>query len=288
MSFDKQAMSEILQAMCDAAIVAGSEVLNIYNDYIGNHKDLAIQAKKDNSPVTTADLAAHASLIKSLGGIDDPLPLLSEEAEIPDFQERQQWRRYWLIDPLDGTKEFIEGNGEFTVNIALIEAGKPIAGVVYVPVTGQIFMGATAHGAYSFNAKEEKKVQGEKLKTRDFVSRLNKKLSVDVVCSRRHGSEAFDSIYKKITNACDITAKKAIGSSLKICMIAAGEADIYPRCGPTSEWDTAAAQAILEAAGGYIVDHDFQPLRYNQKESLLNPEFYALGADLDAWKKILV
>jgi 3'(2'), 5'-bisphosphate nucleotidase len=280
MNDHQHSKQQLLEQMIAAAKLAGDEILNVYRNV--KNQGLAIQTKADATPVTQADLAANASIIDSLSAIDKSIPILSEESGIPEFTERKQWQRYWLVDPLDGTKEFIEGSDEFTVNIALIEQGCPQLGVVYVPVNGVVYAGADKLGAYSI--KEDSK---QPISTRSLKSRIDEGLPIELVGSRRHGIEALGDVHQKIESAFGHVNQRSIGSSLKMCLIAEGEADIYPRFGPTSEWDTAAAQAIIEAAGGFIVDSHFQPLRYNQRQSVLNPDFYTIGSDLELWQSTL-
>ena len=235
---------------------AGDAIMTIYQE-----ADLGVEYKSDNSPLTRADLASHHCIEQNLKLLTPNIPVLSEEsAEIP-WSERQNWQRYWLVDPLDGTKEFVKRNGEFTVNIALIEQGKPILGVVYAPVKEWLYTGAEGVGAFARH-RDDKPVR----------LKLDPAYQPDcwrVVGSRSHGAErlaAFSEVLPKYRNV-------PMGSSLKLCLVAAGESDLYVRFGPTGEWDTAAAQAVVEQAGGLVLDGELNSLRYNQKESLLNPEF---------------
>ncbi|MGS2724616.1 3'(2'),5'-bisphosphate nucleotidase CysQ [Porticoccus sp. GXU_MW_L64] len=232
-----------------------------------------VTAKQDDSPVTAADLAAHKVLVAGLPGILD-VPVLSEESRLPDFAERQSWQRYWLVDPLDGTKEFINGNGEFTVNVALIEDGEPVLGVVVVPVTGVVYSAVSGLGAFK---------NGEPIHCRQ----LPEEACPVVVASRRHGSSEGENALVSLESHFGGVELMQVGSSLKFCMIAEGRADLYPRFAPTCEWDTAAAQAVLTAAGGQVVNLDGEPLSYNRKESLLNPFFVALGDTRIPWLGVL-
>ncbi|UTW46729.1 3'(2'),5'-bisphosphate nucleotidase CysQ [bacterium SCSIO 12696] len=232
-----------------------------------------VTAKSDDSPVTAADLAAHKVLVEGLPKIAD-IPVLSEESDITPFLERCRWQRYWLVDPLDGTKEFINGNGEFTVNVALIEVGRPVLGVVSVPVSGDVYMGADGIGA----TKNQKPIHCRQLEAGQIPK---------VVASRRHGSEEGRQALANIEAYFGEVELVQVGSSLKFCLIAEGNADCYPRFAPTCEWDTAAAQAVLEAAGGKVLGLDGKALGCNQKDSLLNPFFVGVGAGATPWLTIL-
>ncbi len=260
-----------------ALVECASEViLDIY------HQPITVAVKADQSPVTQADVAAHEVLLRGLSGLLPDVPIMSEEGALATFDERRHWQRYWLIDPLDGTKEFVDKNGEFTVNIALIEHGEPILGVVGVPVTGVVYWGVRGVGAFKVQPGGSNK---QLLNTR----RLTDGRGLDVLVSRRHGTGlgagmAGDGILQReLEQHFTPVQYNGYGSSLKFCLIAEGVADFYPRLAPTSEWDTAAAQAIVEAAGGQVCDFACKPLRYNTQTSLLNPCFYVAGDPSYAW-----
>jgi len=262
--------------MCRIAEAAGEEILAVYN----GAADIEVEQKADDSPLTLADRRAHDLIERELLALAPEIPVLSEESLQLPFAERQSWARYWLVDPLDGTKEFIGRNGEFTVNIALIDNGIARLGVVHVPVTGITYSGINddkATGAW--------KTEGSGSVAITVAAIAGQKIRV--VTSRRHRGERLEQMLANIDHVLGIDEVVSIGSSLKMCLVAEGAADIYPRLAPTSEWDTAAAHAILSAAGGEIVDLDFCPLRYNQKDSLLNPEFIALGDRAYAWQPLL-
>ena len=266
----------LLNKIIDLSIDAGDAILEVYNQDEGFNTE----TKSDNSPVTDADKAAHNVLIEVLESIDPEVPVLSEEGRLPDFETRSKWQTYWIIDPLDGTKEFIKRNGEFTVNIALIHKGVPILGVVHVPVLQVTYAGATEIGAI--------KIDGEGEKSISVCSAPMKNTSpLRVVASRSHGSEAVEKCVSVLEKHFGSVERKSMGSSLKLCLVAEGEADIYPRLAPTSEWDTAAAQAVVEAAGGVVLDVDLKELRYNTKADILNPYFYVLGDRKFNWPKLL-
>lgn len=257
---------------------AGEAILEVYRGSEG----IEVDYKADDSPLTKADLAAHKILVKGLSTLLEGVPVLSEESTLPPFEQRRQWSRYWLIDPLDGTKEFINRNGEFTVNVALIDGSRPTLGVVHVPVQGITYTGADGLGACKIanNKKESIAVRG-------IQQRLDKNQGIDVVASRRHGSDQLQIALEKLKDKFGSVETVSMGSSLKLCLVAEGKADIYPRLALTSEWDTAAAQAVVDAAGGKVVDADFELLTYNQKSDILNPHFYVLGDKNWDWKDIL-
>ena len=247
---------------------AGERILEIYNT------DFSVKEKEDESPLTAADMASHKAIVAGLQALTPDMPVLSEEAAKIPFAERSGWHSYWLIDPLDGTKEFIKRNGEFTVNIALVRDGVPVLGVVHVPVTGVTYAACQGGGAV-------KEVPG-----RGETPIRVRKLSggpVAVVGSRSHRGDSLNSFLEKLGEH-EIVS---MGSSLKICLVAEGAADVYPRLGPTSEWDTAAAHCVVEQAGGSLTDLELKPLRYNTKDSLLNPFFLVFGDDSRDWSAYL-
>lgn len=257
---DHKALLQPLLEICEHASQA---ILNVY------HKDdFSIQNKQDQSPVTAADLAAHEIIQKGLATLTPDIPQLSEEAADINFSQRQQWNTFWCIDPLDGTKEFIRKNDEFTVNIALIHEHKPVLGIIYIPVTGTAYWGSTQLGSW----KQQSNAAPAQIRTRPLGDNLM------LAASRRHGQDLNAQLIKPIQDDFKHIENIHLGSSLKMCLIAEGKADFYPRLFPTSEWDTAAAQAIVEAAGGRLVNaHTLEPLDYNQKESLENPFFFVCG-----------
>jgi 3'(2'), 5'-bisphosphate nucleotidase len=223
-----------------------------------------VELKDDRSPVTAADTAANEKIVTGLAEMTPDLPVLSEESVIADFRSRRSWKRYWLVDPLDGTKEFVKRNGEFTVNIALIDDHEPVLGVVYAPALDAMYGGIVGAGAW---------LQTGDAPTRPIAVTRRSGEIIRVVGSRSHASPALADYLAQLGQheVCPM------GSSLKICLVAEGRADVYPRLGPTSEWDTAAAHAVLLAAGGGMMDTVGGPLRYNTREDLLNPHFIAFG-----------
>ncbi len=238
---------------------AGEAILEVYR------QDFDVEMKDDRSPLTAADLAAQRVIAAGLARLEPSLPMVSEEASQQAWEQRRDWSRYWLVDPLDGTREFVKRNGEFTVNIALIEQHRPVLGVVLAPVTGELFVAAQGHGAWW---QAEAGGDWERISTRALAQ------PPLVAGSRSHGS-AQEQVLRRMLG--DDYRLQPLGSSLKFCLIARGAADVYLRRGPTCEWDTAAAQCVLEQAGGQVLDLHGEPLRYNRGESLLNPEFIAVG-----------
>ncbi len=259
-------LNKIMPEICRISVEAGNAILGVYE--AGN--DLGVEYKADDSPLTKADQASNEEICKGLDLLDPKFPIISEENKLCTFEERSQYEHYWLIDPLDGTKEFIKRNGEFTVNIALIKEHTPIAGVVYVPVTEELFWAIKGEG--SFYKKGNEAVR--KLSCNPFSK---KESGLGIVCSRSHLNEATSEFIEQFDSP-NLVSK---GSSLKFTTIAKGEAHIYPRLAPTMEWDTAAAQIVLEEAGGKVIHAETKkPLQYN-KEDLLNPHFIAYGNLVD-------
>jgi len=250
---------------------AGREVMAIYE------QGFSVETKADQSPLTEADMAAHHSLIALLEDLTPEVPVLSEESDEIPFATRETWQRYWLIDPLDGTKEFVSKNGEFTLNVALIENGVPVFGIVYAPVLQTTWVGQV--GGEVFKIAQGIYIN---IQVRELPDPENEPWKV--VGSRRHGAEAFDAFCSGLpAHEC-----VSIGSSIKLCLVAEGNADLYPRLAPTSEWDTAAANAIVTAAGGEVLNAEtLEPLRYNQQESVINPYFIAYGQRDTRWEEAL-
>ncbi len=258
----------LLGPAIDVAKQAGRRIMEIYES------GFSVEQKEDHTPLTEADTAAHHIIEDGLQGLTHDIPILTEESAKVPYQERARWQRYWLVDPLDGTREFIKRNGEFTVNIALIDRGESILGIVYAPVLGVSYYACRGHGAY----KREAMNDAVQIHARSWNGGR-----VVVAGSRSHRGGSLEAFLAKLGDYELIP----MGSSLKSCLVAEGKADIYPRLGPTSEWDTAAAQCVLEEAGGHITDTAMQPLRYNTKESLLNPYFFAYGAGEVDWSQYL-
>jgi len=260
-------LKSMLEPVLGIAHVASEKIVAVYN------RDFTVEQKADHSPLTEADMAAHEVIEASLKSLYPDIPVLSEESSHIPFEERRQWDRYWLVDPLDGTREFVKRNGEFTVNIALIEAHEPIMGVIVVPVTGVSYYAARGNGAW-------KVVDGEVSEVR--VRQRQPGFTI-VAGSRSHASDSLVAFLERVGEH----ELVSMGSSLKSCLVAEGKADVYPRLGPTSEWDTAAAHCIVNEAGGSLTDTHMKPIRYNTKESLLNPSFFVSGEALYDWSQYL-
>lgn len=237
--------------------------------------DFAVSRKDDDSPLTAADLAAHETICRGLTALTPGVPILSEESSDLPWQERSSWQTYWLVDPLDGTREFIKRNGEFTVNIALIHHHEAVLGVVHVPVTQVCYYAAAGHGAWRSEAGSA---------PRRIHTRRTDRGRIVTAGSRSHGSELQKRFFESLGPD---TGTIVIGSSLKFCLVAEGQIDIYPRFGPTSEWDSAAAQCVVEQAGGRVTDLQWRPIRYNTKDSLLNPDFLVIADPQFDWKSLL-
>lgn len=272
-------MEALLSGISDICRRAGDAILTVYEK-----RDPGIETKSDDSPLTEADLAAHRVIVDGLERLAPGIPVLSEESRLVDYDVRKKWQRYFLVDPLDGTKEFISRNGEFTVNIALIEDGAPVLGVVFVPVEDLLYGGYRADDDVAFVEREGVRTP---IRTRQLRERLRVGEALTVVASRRHGSETMQDCLRVLERHFSTIDTRNMGSSLKLCLVAEGEADFYPRLAPTSEWDTAAAHAIVESAGGIVVDTDFMPLRYNTKADILNPFFYVIGDATFPWESVL-
>lgn len=270
---DRLITDELVTELVALVEVAGAAILEIYTT------DFDVETKADESPLTQADLAAHRAIEAGLKKLTPDIPLFSEESELPSFALRSQWNRYWLVDPLDGTKEFVNRNGEFTVNIALIDNQQPVFGIVGVPVRDQVYVGIEGRGAYRLSRKADEPDRIE-LNGRP----RNDEEPLVVVASRSHGGERLEQYLVELEETFGGVSRTPVGSSLKLCILADGEADLYPRLGPTSEWDIAAAHAVLAAAGGEVWAADGSPLSYNSKDSVLNPEFFAAADGRYPWR----
>jgi 3'(2'), 5'-bisphosphate nucleotidase len=251
--------ASLLDPVLAIAREAGREILAIYHS-----ADFGVETKDDRSPLTAADRAAHALIVRELARLTPALPVWSEESATVDYAERSGWQAFWLVDPLDGTKEFIKRNGEFTVNIALIVGHEPVLGVVHAPARDTDYYGSRGVGAFQRVGTAP---------PRSIAVSQPAHQPLRVVGSRSHRGDSLDSLLSRV-GPCEMVP---MGSSLKLCLVAAGEADLYPRLGPTSEWDTAAAQAVVECAGGRVVDLEGRPLRYNRGAGVLNPFFLVYG-----------
>jgi 3'(2'), 5'-bisphosphate nucleotidase len=249
---------ELLEPVTRLAITAGRRILEIYES------GFAVSEKADETPVTEADYAAHEILLSGLSQLTPQWPVLTEESAHIPYSLRQQWQRYWLVDPLDGTREFINRSGEFSVNIALVEGNEAILGVIYAPVLGAYYYACRGHGAF----KKESTNQPVAIHVTPPA------LPLRITCGHARCSDNYRDFIQLLD--CPVEMSH-MGGAIKSCLVAEGVADLYARLGPTSEWDTAAAQCIVEEAGGQITDLQLQPLRYNTRDSLLNPHFVVFG-----------
>jgi len=263
-------LEQLLHVAIDCSKKAGVEVAKHYRQ-----GDFTSEFKDDNSPVTSADLAANDVLMAELQRLTPEIPIISEEVGALPLVQRKSWQRYWLLDPIDGTGEFIIGSGDFAVNVALVENGWPVIGVIHAPDHQVTYYGQKGLGSFKENKQGSRQIK---------VAEYDGQRNIRVAVSRR---QALDLMGQYLT---DNYAYQhvALGScSLKNCLIAEGKADCYLRIGPTGEWDTGASQCILEQAGGTILDSEFNPLSYNQRESLMNPDFISLGATSIPWQKVI-
>ncbi|MBL10938.1 MAG: 3'(2'),5'-bisphosphate nucleotidase [Acidiferrobacteraceae bacterium] len=259
---------KFLKAVYEIALDAGDAIMNIYNNAYN------VEKKADGTPITIADRIANDIICDGLKKLTPELTLLSEESVSPDSDARLCWTRYWLIDPLDGTKEFIKGNGEFTVNIALIDKGRPILGVVHCPVNETTYFAATGKGSW----RKTRDRKSEKIATMRYEGG-----QLRAAVSRSHSSSSFANYCLQLEQKIGCSVEQVpMGSSLKFCLVAEGSVDIYPRLGPTSEWDTAAAHCILEEAGGSVRLCNGDELIYNKK-NIVNPWFLAVGDPKYDW-----
>lgn len=264
-------MKSLLQQIFDIATKAGEEILDVYENEFG------VDYKNDGSPLTMADRRAHNRIVEELQNVSLSAPIVSEESDANEFEQRHGWDQFWMVDPLDGTKEFVKRNGEFTVNIALIKKGEPILGVVHTPVKGMTHFAAKGIGA--FKMEENSKAKEIRVKAFDPGNPI-------MVASRSHSGPEVEEYRNNLETAHSPVSITSMGSSLKICLVAEGSADVYPRLGPTSEWDTAAAHCVLSVAGGSMIDIDGSVLKYN-KSNILNPWFLACGDQNVEWLEFL-
>ncbi len=256
--------ADLLHAVRGIAEDAGRAILEIYD------AGFDVVEKDDRSPLTAADLAAHRLIVAALAALTPSIPVLSEESSAENIAHRRQWPRFWLVDPLDGTREFIKRNGEFSVNIALIDNHRSVLGVVHAPVPGYSCIGAEGVGA----ERHERDGSHQRLQATSQRPEVMR-----IAGSRSHA----DARLLQVLDVIGAHELRPLGSALKFCLVAGGDADVYFRFGLTSEWDTAAGQAVVEAAGGRVTDMHLQPLRYNQRDTLLNPDFMAFADSSAPW-----
>lgn len=265
-------ISELLEVAKEAAIKAGIEVLDIYDK-----GDFEEYEKEDESPVTSADYRANEIIMAILSEQTPNIPIMSEETPIAPLKERSNWTRYWLIDPIDGTQEFIARSGDFAVNIALIENNQPVIGVIYWPCGESLYFASKGHGAYKRCSRDTKpiKVRHFNVPSEDVIM---------IAISRRQSREK---VLSRLTNKRSYQTLPTGSCSLKACFIAEGAADVFMRLGVTGEWDTGASQCIINEAGGVIMAADFTPITYNEREIVTNPDFVVLGDQRVAWESII-
>ncbi len=261
-------LSRLLVEVRKAAVEAGSAIMEVYN----RGKGFDAEYKDDDSPLTEADLSANRILVSRLQELTPAVPIMAEESDLPPWSKRKHWRECWVVDPLDGTREFIKRNDEFTVNVGLVRDHKPILGVVYAPALQRWYYAARHEGAW--------RQDGKKTPVALQARAVQAGRPVKVVGSRSHNTPEFDAFVAGLGE----TESIVMGSSLKLCLVADGTADLYPRLGPTSEWDTCAAHAVVEEAGGQVLNFETgEPLTYNARESIINPSFIVCAESDSAW-----
>jgi len=271
MHLDPETIKSLTQQALGIARLAGQRIVEVYED------DYTVAYKADNTPVTTADLDANRIIVDALQGLPEALPVLSEESEQVPYDQRHHWSSFWLVDPLDGTREFIRRNGEFSVNIALVVDGRPVLGVVTAPVLDISYFACSGQGAW----KQTGQQAAEPIHVRAAPGGAGELTVARSRCPQV--SKRLQAFLDRLGDHQEV----AMGSSLKSCLVAEGAADLYVRLGPTSEWDTAAAQCIVEEAGGHITDTQLCELKYNTGESLLNPHFMVFGDKTHNWREYL-
>lgn len=268
----QQSLAELLEIAKEASVKAGKVVLSIYDK-----GDFEAFEKEDDTPVTTADYRANEIIVEMLRKLSPDIPIMSEETELPSLQERTSWSRYWLIDPIDGTQEFIARSGDFAVNIALIENNEPVIGVIYWPPGETLYFASKNEGAYKRCSAETKQIH-----VRQFA--VPSEDVIMIAISRRQSRER---VFERMSDKRKYQTLPAGSCSLKACLIAEGKADVFMRLGLTGEWDTGASQCIINEAGGAIVAANFDALSYNQRESVTNPDFVVLGDQRVNWSNVV-
>lgn len=271
-------LTELLPGLLDIAHAAGREIMDVYS------REFSVAEKADRTPLTEADLRSQHTILAGLAQLTPGIPVVAEESATVPWAERRQWRELWLVDPLDGTREFVSRNPEFTVNIALVRDHRPVLGIVHVPAQSKDYY-AYVNGGHPDSAPADDAESGCAFRQKAGESatpiRVAKQAEepLRIVGSKSHRGDSLDALLTKVGPH----VLKPIGSSLKLCLVAEGSADFYPRLGPTMEWDTAAAQAVAECAGARVIDLQGKPLRYNAREDLLNPHFLAFADTSRNW-----
>jgi 3'(2'), 5'-bisphosphate nucleotidase len=266
--------SDLLMVAIEAALVAGEKILDVYSQ-----PDFDVRIKSDDSPLTDADLKSHHVIEEYLR--QTAIPILSEEGKELSYDERKAWQSLWIVDPLDGTKEFVNRNGEFTVNIALVREGVPVLGVVYAPYLRQLYYGSDEGAFFADLGGEDVRINKEDVLSSKVALPGSLPKTYTVVASKSHFSEATREFVNQLETKVGEVSFVSVGSSLKLCMVAAGKAHLYPRLGPTMEWDTAAGQAVLNAAGGALVDMGTKHEMVYNRKNLLNNSFVAIAKGVD-------
>ena len=269
-------LAALLPQVSAIAAAAGADIMAIYRD----ESRWDVQGKRDDSPLTAADIAANKTIVAGLKKLAPEIPVISEECDETPFSERSNWSRCWVVDPLDGTKEFIARNDEFSVNIALVENNEAILGVVYSPVTQMAYVAVRGLGAFRIDQN------GKTTPLKTARLPLQKERAVRLVASRSHRDVREAGFMDAVQEKIGMTELSSAGSAFKICAVAEGLADAYPRFGPTMEWDTAAGQVVIEEAGGALLDDEGRPFRYNARESLRNGSFIVLGDAAEKWLEV--
>lgn len=268
-----QNLTEILQ-LCRRA---GDAIVNVYR-----RGDAEVWTKDDDSPLTEADLAANRILVEGLTRLTG-LPVVSEEMPLAPREQRSAWPQAWLLDPLDGTKEFIGRTGEFTINLALIEDHQPVFGIIYVPLTGLVYYGGPHHPAEVQNPGGETRP----LQASIMLNRLKENLPLRLLASRRHAEPAVDKLCQRLTATLAEVQRQDAGSALKFTLMCEKQGDVYPRYSNVSEWDIAAGHALLRSVGGEVYTHQFEPMTYLNKPSVLVPGFFAVADNRFDWRALL-
>jgi 3'(2'), 5'-bisphosphate nucleotidase len=277
---EQSELRDLVLPLLDLCREAGEAICAHYHASSAGEFD----AKSDDSPLTQADLASHDILQAGLAQLENSIPFLSEESAETEIAQRRQWSRYWLVDPLDGTKEFLARTGEFTINIALVDTHRPVLGVIYLPLDGLGYTGIPGDVALRYSESGGNGWSADTLATRP----LREGQAVEVLASRRHRGDRLQSCLDSLERHWGSMVRSNMGSALKFCRMAEGRGDFYPRFSRCCEWDTAAGQAVLEAAGGKVVGLDGEPLRYNCGDSLFSPPFYAFAdAPHPLWRRLL-
>jgi len=273
-------LETLVSPLIELCSIAGEAICTHYHSAESGY----YESKGDQSPLTRADLDSHAIILSGLEQMDEAIPILSEESTTIDFAQRSSWKKYWLVDPLDGTREFLDRTGEFTINIALVEHHRPVLGLLFLPLEKKAYVGIPGAGAQCYEFSSEDQWQARQLRTRQ----LRSDEPLTILASHRHRGPRLGSVLEWLEDRRGPLKRMNSGSALKFCQLVEGTGDFYPRFSPCCEWDTAAGQALLEAAGGSLLGMDGEPVQYNRRKSLMSPDFFAIGdAEHALWKELL-